>query len=100
MSEQGNASFKPASTMRLVHAAKYDVASMILQESQINLFEHNLLKCAGKGLTKQVHSMKDRAQQVKVAEDFANIFDNEEDVFIEGHEGMNSSSYLPKKGSQ
>ena len=44
--------------------------------------------------------MKDRAQQVKVAEDFANIFDNEEDVFIEGHEGMNSSSYLPKKGSQ
>ena len=100
LSEQGNASFKPASTMRLVHAAKYDVASMILPESQINLFEQNLLKCAGKGPTKQVCDARDRAQQVKVAEDFANIFDNEEDVFIEGHEGMNPSSYLPKKGSQ
>ena len=100
LSEQGNVSFKPASTIGLVHATKYDVASMILQESQINLFEQNLLKCASKGPTKQVRDMKDRAQQVKAAEDFANIFDNEEDVFIEGHKGMNPSSYLPKKGTQ
>ena len=40
MSEQGNASFKPAKTMRLVHAAKYDVSAMILQETQIRMF-HN-----------------------------------------------------------
>ena len=38
MSELGKACFKPAGTMRLVHAAKYDVSSMMLQESQINMF--------------------------------------------------------------
>ena len=38
------------------------------------------------------------AEQVKVAEDFANIFDNEEDAVLEGREGMNPNAYLPKKG--
>ena len=44
MSEQGNVTFKPSQTMRLVHAAKYDVATMLEQEKEIELFEHNLLK--------------------------------------------------------
>ena len=35
--------------MRLVHAAKYDVATMLEQEKEIELFERNLLKCAGRG---------------------------------------------------
>ena len=99
LSEQGNASFKPPQTMRLVHAAKYDVSSMILQESQINLFEKNMMKCAGRGPSKEVRDSRDRAEQVRVAEDFANIFDNEEDVVMEGREGMNPSTYLPKKGT-
>ena len=38
MSESGNGSFKPADIMRLVHAAKYDVPSMMLQGSQIDMF--------------------------------------------------------------
>ena len=49
LSEQGNASFKPSQTMRLVHAAKYDAATMLEQEKEIELFERNLLKCGGRG---------------------------------------------------
>ena len=39
MSEQGNVTFKPSQTMRLVHAAKYDVATMLEQEKEIELFK-------------------------------------------------------------
>ena len=83
MSEPGNASFKPAGTMCLVHAAKYDFSSMMLQESQIDMFQHNLIPCTGRAPTKETHDAKDRAQQLHVAEDFANILDNVEGVLSE-----------------
>ena len=83
MSELGNASFKPAGTMCLVHAAKYDVSSMMLQESQIDMFQRNLIPCTGRAPTKETRDAKDRAQQLRVAEDFANIFDNVEEVLSE-----------------
>ena len=69
MSESGNASFKPAATMRLVHAAKNDVSSMMLQESQIDMFQHNLIPCTGRAPTKETCDAEDRAQQLRVAED-------------------------------
>ena len=59
MSESGNASFKPAGTMRLVHAAKYDVSSMMLQESQIDMFQCNLIPCPGRAPTKETCDAKD-----------------------------------------
>ena len=96
LSEQGNASFKPSQTMRLVHAAKYDVATMLEQEKEIELFERNLLKCAGRGLSARVHDAKDRAQQIQVAEDFVNIFDDEEDVLLEATQGNNPAMHIPK----
>ena len=96
LSEQGNASFKPSKTMRLVHAAKYDVATMMEQEKEIELFEQNLLKCAGRGPSAGVRDAKDRAQQMKVAEDFVNILDNEEDVMMEATQGNKPSMYMPK----
>ena len=100
MSEPGNASFKPPSTMRLVHAAKYDVSSMILQESEINMFERNLLPCSGRAPTKEKRDARDRAQQIRVAEDFANIFSNEADVISEAREGIQPASYLPGSNSK
>ena len=36
LSEMGNAGWKPHSTLRLVHAAKQDVASMMLQERRFS----------------------------------------------------------------
>ena len=88
MSESGNASFKPAGTMHLVHTVKYDVSSMMLQESQIDMFQHNLIPCTGRALTKETRDGKDRAQQLGMAEDFANIFDNIEEVFREAQQGV------------
>ena len=100
MSESGNASFKPATTMRLVHAAKYDVSSMMLQESQIDMFQHNLIPCTGRAPTKEIRDAKDRAQQLRVAEDFTNIFDNVEEVLSKACQGVKLDSYLPAKNSK
>ena len=96
MSEQGNVTFKPSQTMRLVHAAKYDVATMLEQEKEIELFERNLLKCVGCGQSAGVRNSKDRAQQIKVGEDFVNILDHEEDVLAEAEQGNNPSMFIPK----
>ena len=56
---------------------------MMEQEKEIELFEQNLLKCGGRGPSAGMRDAKDRAQQMKVAEDFVNILDNEEDVMME-----------------
>ena len=96
LSEQGNASFKPSKTMQLVHAAKYDVATMIEQEREIALFEQNLIALRGRGKTLNERNARDREEQMKVAEDFVNILDNVEDVILEAQEGSNPEMYLPK----
>ena len=100
MSEQGNVTFKPSQTMRLVHAAKYDVATMLEQEKEIELFEHNLLKCAGRGQLAGVRNSKDCAQQIKVTEDFVNILDHEEDVLAEAEQGNNPSMFIAKSDAK
>ena len=100
ISEQGNVTFKPSQTMRLVHAAKYDVATMLEQEKEIELFERNLLKCAGRGQSAGVRNSKDRVQQIKVAEDFVNILDHEEDVLAEAKQGNNPSMFIPKSDAK
>ena len=81
--------------MRLVHAAKYDVATILEQEKEIELFERNLLKCAGRGPLAGMRDAKDRAQQIQVAEDFANIFDDEDDVLLEANQGNNPDMPIP-----
>ena len=95
MSEPGNKSIKPANTMRLVTVAIYDVSHMVYQEGQLHLFNRNLLKCAGRGLTKEAHDARDRAQQMRKAKEFAAIFDDEEAVLLEAEQAMNPNSYLP-----
>ena len=101
MSEQGNKSFKPSSSqaMCLVSAAKYDAATMVLQEREIYMFERNLLKAPGRGMCRSEKIAKDHAEQMKIAQDFANIFDNIEDVLMEAEEGNNPSMYIPKAQS-
>ena len=95
MSEPGNKSIKPANTMRLVTVAIYDVSHMVYQERQLHLFNCNLLKCAGRGLTKEARDARDRAQQMRKAKEFAAIFDDEEAVLLEAEQAMNPNSYLP-----
>ena len=99
MLEQANKSFKPTSSkaMRLVNAVKYDVATMMYQEREIHMFEHNLLKAPGHGLSAAAPISKDHAEQMKVAEDFGKIFHNEEDVIIEAEEANNPSMCIYPK---
>ena len=81
--------------MRLVITAKYDVATMLEWEKEIELFKRNLLKCAGRGPSVGVHDAKDRAQQIQVTEDFANIFDDAEDVLLEANQGNIPAMHIP-----
>ena len=100
MSEPGNKAMKPANTMRLVTAAIYDVAHMVYQERQLDLFQRNLLHCSGRGLTKEARDAKDRAQQMRRAQEFADIFDDEEAVLLEAEQAMNPNYYLPHEKSK
>ena len=63
-----------------MNAAKYDVATMLYQERELNIFEQNLVKASGWGMSAAARLLRDHAEQMKVAEDFGNIFENEEDV--------------------
>ena len=98
MSEQGNRSFKPSvssQAMRLVHAAKYDTATMMYQEKETGMFEHNLVKASGRGLSAGARIAKERAEQMKVASDFVRILDSEADVMLEAEEAINPDVYIP-----
>ena len=71
---------------------------MILEETQICIFHNNLIKATGRGPIKEIRDAKDRVQQVHVAEDFANILYNEEDVLLEAEEGLNPTGYIQNSG--
>ena len=73
LSEMGNAGWKPYNTLRLVHAAKQDTATMILQEKEIYLFNRNQAKSTSQVPSKAVRNSRDRQEQVKIAKDFVNI---------------------------
>ena len=47
-----------------------------------------------------MRNSKDRAQQIKVAEDFVNILDDEEDVLLEATQGNNPEMFIPKAQSK
>ena len=64
LSEQGYAGWKPSSTMHLVKAAKYDVATMLLQEKELFKFNQNLGTSSGKGPSQAVRDAKDRKKQL------------------------------------
>ena len=98
MSEQGNKTFKPSMSsqaMRLVHAAKYDTTTMMYQEKEIGLFERNLLRASGHGLSGGARAAKERAEQMKVATDFVRILDSEADVMLDAQEAINPEVYIP-----
>ena len=99
LSEPANQTFKPPQKLSLIEAAKYDVATMMWQETQIDLFERNLLKYSGRGPSKGVRDSKEHAGQMKVAADFVNIFDDHRAVMMEAEEAINPAKYVQKKGT-
>ena len=95
LSEQGNAGWR-SSTMRLVHAAKYDVASMILQNKKLFKFNQNMEKSDGKGPSQGMRISHDWGDQCKIGEDFVDILSDEEALEDEANEAENPTWFLPK----
>ena len=96
LSEQGNTGWWTR-TLHLAHAAKYDTTTMILQEKQMFKFEHNIEKTSGRGPSQGVRMAHDKAEQIKLAEDFVAIASDEEALEQEAMEAENPSWYIPKK---
>ena len=79
LSEQGNAGWVTCQ-MQLVHAAKYDVSTMMTQEKQLFKFDQNLETSTGCGPTQAVRASHDRSEQVTVGEEFVEIISDEEAI--------------------
>ena len=99
LAEQGNSSWKCKKPLRLVHAAKSDTATMILQGEELYDFTRNLTKSSGRGPSPAVRMARDKSEQIGIGVDFVNIFDDIEAVLEEAHEVNNPSSYQPKSRS-
>ena len=87
---------KSGGLLRLVHAAKKDVSTMYLQEKEMIKFNSNLGKSSGRGPSQAVRDARDHAKQMKVAEDFANMFQDEDALLEEAEEAWNPSQFIPK----
>ena len=96
LSEQGNAGWVTCQ-MQLVHAAKYDVSTMMTQEKQVFKFDRNLEKSTGHGLTQAVHASHARSEQVTIGEEFVEIISDEEATEEEARQDWEPAGFTPKK---
>ena len=96
LSEQGNAGWVTCQ-MHLVHAAKYDVATMMTQEKQVFKFDHNLEKSTGDGPTQAACASRDRSEQVTVGEEFVEILSDKEAIEEEARQSWKPAGFIPKK---
>ena len=97
LAEQGNSSWKPKKPLRLVHAAKNDTATMVLQEEELYEFNRNMSMSTGKGPSDAIHKARWRVEQLNVAKDFVEIFNNIEAVVLEAEEVNEPTAYQPKR---
>ena len=82
--------------MWLVHAAKYDVFTMMTQEKQVFKFDQNLETSTGHGPTQAVCASCDRSEQVTVGEEFVQIILDEE-VMEEAKQAWEPAGFILKK---
>ena len=86
-------SWKPKKPLQLVHAAKNDTATMVLQEEELYEFMRNMTTSTSKGPLDAIFKAQWRVEQLNVAKDFVEIFDNIEAVMLESQEANQPSSY-------
>ena len=96
LSKQGNAGWQTP-TLRLVHACRNDLSTMMMQQAGLKEFEENEGKSSGRGQSVGTHLLQDQLDQIKVAVDFNNIMDDAEAIRAQAEEAINPSSYMPKK---
>ena len=97
LAELGNSFWKPKKPLQLVHAAKNDTATMVLQEEELYEFMRNMTLSTGNGPLDVIRKDRWRVEQHNVAKDFIKIFDDIEVVMLKGQEGNQPSSYQPKR---
>ena len=73
---------------------KQDTATMIMQEKEIYLFNRNEAKSTGRGPSIAVRNSRDCQEQIKIAENFINILDDEEALRQEAEEAENQNAFL------
>ena len=83
--------------MWLVHAAKYDVSTMMTQEKQVFKFDWNLETSTDCGPTQAVCASCDRSEQVTVGEEFVKIILDEEEIEEEVRQEWEPAGFIPKK---
>ena len=76
-------------TMRVVHAAKYNVASMILQTMKLFKYNQNMEMSGGKSSSQGMRISRDRGDQYKIEEGLVEILSDEESVEAEANEAEN-----------
>ena len=80
----------------IVHAAKNDTATMVLQEGELYEFSRNMSMSTGKGPSDAIRKARWRVEQLNVAKDFVEIFDDIKVVILEAEEVNEPTSYQPK----
>ena len=88
--------FETQKPLQLVHAAKSNTTTMVLQEEELYEFMRNMTTSTGKGQSDAIGKARLRVEQLNVAKDFVEIFDKIEAVMFEGQEANQPSSYQPK----
>ena len=83
--------------LQLVHAAKNDTATMVLQEEELYKFSRNMSISTGKGPSNAIHKAMWRVEQLNIAKDFVEIFNDIEAVVLEAEEVNEPTSYQPKQ---
>ena len=73
---------------------------MIIQEKEIYLFNRNKAKSTGRGLSIAVRNYRDCQEQIKIAEDFINILDDEEALRREAEEAENPNAFIPRDNAK
>ena len=96
LSEQGNAGWVTCQK-QLIHAANYDISTMMTQEKQVFKFDRNLEKSTGHGPTQAVRASHDRSEQVTIGEEFVEIISDEEAIEEEARQAWEPAGFIPKK---
>ena len=96
LAEQGNSSWKPKKPLRLVHAAKNDTATMVLQGEELYKFSRNMSMSTGRGTSDAICKARYRVEQLNIAKDFVEIFDDIEAVILGAEEVNEPTSHQRK----
>ena len=73
-----------------------DIATMMVQEKELDKFNRNEGKSTGRGPNKSVRNARDRREQIRIAEEFVNILEDDDAIRQEAEEALNPVTFIPR----